>query len=414
MNNVSLLIALRYFRSKRSGFVSIISKMAFAGIAIGVAVLIIVTSVMNGFEKELQTRILQAIPHASIEGNISNNDIDKIVNTLYENKKIVGAAPYIETQGLVSSGSSLKGVYIYGVNPFQEPAISIVSEQMIDGTWDSLSGDGYNLLIGDILAMQLGLRLGDKVNVLVPDTNLGLAGILPRTRQFTVSGIFSLGAPEMDESFVYLNIKNASKLLRMNNAVHGIRVRYSDLFLAPTEIYKDLFRIQDSLNLNVGADDWTRSYGTLFKAIKNEKFLISLLLTFIVLVAIFNVVSMLVMIINEKRAQIAILVTLGGTRRFIQNIFIYFGSLIGIFGTLSGLLIGLFITYNLGSIIGLLEYTLGVKFLEVYFIDYFPVDIRPSWIFFICAGSLLLTIISSIYPATIASKIEPAEVLKYE
>jgi len=414
MNNVSLLIALRYFRSKRSGFVSIISKMAFAGIAIGVAVLIIVTSVMNGFEKELQTRILQAIPHASIEGNISNDDIDEIVNTLYENKKIVGAAPYIETQGLVSSGSSLKGVYIYGVNPSEEPSISIVSEQMIDGTWDSLSEDGYNLLMGDILAVQLGLRLGDKVNVLVPDTNLGLAGILPRTRQFTVSGIFSLGAPEMDESFVYLNIKNASKLLRMNNSVHGIRVRYSDLFLAPTEIYKDLFRIQNSLNINVGADDWTRSYGTLFKAIKNEKFLISLLLTFIVLVAIFNVVSMLVMIINEKRAQIAVLVTLGGTRRFIQKIFIYFGSLIGIFGTLSGLLIGLLITYNLGSIIGLLEYTFGVKFLEVYFIDYFPVDIRPAWIFFICTGSLLLTIISSIYPATIASKVEPAEVLKYE
>tara|TARA_B110000881_G_scaffold51925_1_gene44144 strand:+ start:941 stop:2107 length:1167 start_codon:yes stop_codon:yes gene_type:complete len=388
--------------------------MAFAGIAIGVAVLIIVTSVMNGFEKELQTRILQAIPHASIEGNISNDDIDEIVNTLYENKKIVGAAPYIETQGLVSSGSSLKGVYIYGVNPSEEPSISIVSEQMIDGTWDSLSDDGYNLLMGDILAVQLGLRLGDKVNVLVPDTNLGLAGILPRTRQFTVSGIFSLGAPEMDESFVYLNIKNASKLLRMNNSVHGIRVRYSDLFLAPTEIYKDLFRIQNSLNINVGADDWTRSYGTLFKAIKNEKFLISLLLTFIVLVAIFNVVSMLVMIINEKRAQIAVLVTLGGTRRFIQKIFIYFGSLIGIFGTLSGLLIGLLITYNLGSIIGLLEYTFGVKFLEVYFIDYFPVDIRPAWIFFICTGSLLLTIISSIYPATIASKVEPAEVLKYE
>ncbi len=414
MNNVSLLIALRYFRSKRSGFVSIISKMAFAGIAIGVAVLIIVTSVMNGFEKELQTRILQAIPHASIEGNISNDDIDEIVNTLYENKKIVGAAPYIETQGLVSSGSSLKGVYIYGVNPSEEPSISIVSAQMIDGTWDSLSDDGYNLLMGDILAVQLGLRLGDKVNVLVPDTNLGLAGILPRTRQFTVSGIFSLGAPEMDESFVYLNIKNASKLLRMNNSVHGIRVRYSDLFLAPTEIYKDLFRIQNSLNINVGANDWTRSYGTLFKAIKNEKFLISLLLTFIVLVAIFNVVSMLVMIINEKRAQIAVLVTLGGTRRFIQKIFIYFGSLIGIFGTLSGLLIGLLITYNLGSIIGLLEYTFGVKFLEVYFIDYFPVDIRPAWIFFICTGSLLLTIISSIYPATIASKVEPAEVLKYE
>ena len=414
MNSVSLLIALRYFRSKRSGFVSIISKMAFAGIAIGVAVLIIVTSVMNGFEKELQTRILQAVPHAAIEGNINNNDIDKIVGSLYENDKVLGAAPYIETQGLISSASSLKGVYIFGIDPVLEKSISMVSDQIIDGSWESLNKEGYNLLMGDILAMQLGLRVGDKVNVLVPDTNLGLAGILPRARQFTVTGVFSLGAPEMDESFIFLNIKNSSKLLRMNNSVHGIRVRYEDLFLAPVEIHKDLFYIQNSLNLDLEASNWTQSYGTLFKAIKNEKFLISLLLTFIVLVAIFNVVSMLVMIINEKRAQIAILVTLGGTKSFIQKIFVYFGSLIGLFGTLSGLLFGILISYNLGSIIGLLEYSLGVKFLEVYFIDYFPIDVRPSWVFFICSGSILLTLVSSIYPATIASKIEPAEVLKYE
>ncbi len=414
MNSVSLLIALRYFRSKRSGFVSIISKMAFAGIAIGVAVLIIVTSVMNGFEKELQTRILQAVPHAAIEGNIKNNDIDKIVSTLYENDKVLGAAPYIETQGLISSGSSLKGVYIFGIDPVLETSISMVSDQIIDGSWESLSEEGYNLLMGDILAMQLSLRVGDKVNVLVPDTNLGLAGILPRTRQFTVTGVFSLGAPEMDESFVFLNIKNSSKLLRMNNSVHGIRVRYEDLFLAPVQIHKDLFNIQNYLNLDLEASNWTQSYGTLFKAIKNEKFLISLLLTFIVLVAIFNVVSMLVMIINEKRAQIAILVTLGGTKSFIQKIFVYFGSLIGLFGTLSGLLFGILISYNLGSIIGLLEYSLGVKFLEVYFINYFPIDVRPSWVFFICLGSIILTLISSIYPATIAAKIEPAEVLKYE
>ena len=414
MNNVSLLIALRYLRSKRSGFVSIISKMALAGIAIGVAVLIIVTSVMNGFEKELQTRILQAVPHAAIEGSINSNKVDEIINKLLENKKILGAAPYIETQGLLSSGSSLKGVYIFGIDPDKETSISIVSEQIIDGTWESLNEEGYNLLMGNILAMQLGLRVGDKVNVLVPDTNLGLAGILPRTRQFKVSGIFSLGAPEMDETFVYLNIKNSSKLLRMNNFVHGIRVRYEDLFSAPSEIYKDLFYIRNTLNLDLEATDWTKSYGTLFKAIKNEKFLISLLLTFIILVAIFNIVSMLVMIINEKKAQIAILVTLGGTRSFIQKIFIYFGSLIGIFGTLSGLIFGVVITYNLGSIISLLENLLGIKFLEVYFIDYFPVDMRPWWILIICLGSILLTLVSSIYPARIASKIEPAEVLKYE
>ena len=414
MTSLPLFIAIKYLGGKKSGFLSFVSSAGFIGVALGVAVLILVSSVMNGFEKELQTRILQAVPHAAIEGNINNNDIDKIVGALYENDKVLGAAPYIETQGLISSASSLKGVYIFGIDPVLETSISMVSDQIIDGSWESLNKEGYNLLMGDILAMQLGLRVGDKVNVLVPDTNLGLAGILPRTRQFTVTGVFSLGAPEMDESFIFLNIKNSSKLLRMNNSVHGIRVRYEDLFLAPVEIHKDLFNIQNSLNLDLEASNWTQSYGTLFKAIKNEKFLISLLLTFIVLVAIFNVVSMLVMIINEKRAQIAILVTLGGTKSFIQKIFVYFGSLIGLFGTLSGLLFGILISYNLGSIIGLLEYSLGVKFLEVYFIDYFPIDVRPSWVFFICSGSILLTLVSSIYPATIASKIEPAEVLKYE
>ena len=414
MNNVSLLIALRYFKSKRSGFVSIISWMAFSGIAIGVAVLIIVTSVMNGFEKELQTRILQAIPHAAIEGNISKDNVDVVILKLQENENIVGAAPYIETQGLLSSKISLKGVYLFGIDPSKEPSVSIIKKQIIDGTWASLYEDNYNLLIGDILAIQLGLRVGDKVNVLVPDTNLGLAGVLPRTRQFIVSGIFSIGAPEMDEAFAYLNIKNSSKLLRMDNSVHGIRVRYKDLFLAPVEIYKDLFSIQNTLQLDLKASDWTRSYGTLFKAIKNEKFLISLLLTFIILIAIFNVISMLVMIINEKKAQIAILVTLGGTKNFIQKIFIFFGSLIGFFGTLTGLIAGLLITYNLGSIINVLENLLGIKFLEVYFIDYFPIDMRLSWILFICFFSFLLTLLSSIYPARVASKIEPAEVLKYE
>ena len=414
MNNVSLLIALRYFKSKRSGFVSIISWMAFSGIAIGVAVLIIVTSVMNGFEKELQTRILQAIPHAAIEGNISKDNVDVVIIKLQENENIVGAAPYIETQGLLSSKTSLKGVYLFGIDPSKEPSVSIIKKQIIDGTWESLYEDNYNLLIGDILAIQLGVRVGDKVNVLVPDTNLGLAGVLPRTRQFIVSGIFSIGAPEMDEAFAYLNIKNSSKLLRMDNSVHGIRVRYKDLFLAPVEIYKDLFSIQNTLQLDLKASDWTRSYGTLFKAIKNEKFLISLLLTFIILIAIFNVISMLVMIINEKKAQIAILVTLGGTKNFIQKIFIFFGSLIGFFGTLTGLIAGLLITYNLGSIINILESLLGIKFLEVYFIDYFPIDMRLSWILFICFFSFLLTLLSSIYPARVASKIEPAEVLKYE
>jgi lipoprotein-releasing system permease protein len=414
MNNISLFIALRYFRSKRSGFISIISGIAFTGIALGVSVLIIVTSVMNGFEKELQTRILQAVPHASVIGSIPNQNISQIIKTLEEKDNILGAAPYIETQGLISSGSSLKGVYIFGIDPLLENSVSIIGDHMLLGSWNSLQEAGYNLLIGDILAMQLGLVVGDRVNLLVPDTNLGLAGISPRTRQFTVTGIFNVGAPEIDQAYIYLNLKNASKLLRLKDSVHGIRIRYKDLFMAPAEIRTDLSEINSLFSSSFNAVSWTDNYGTLFKAIKNEKFLISLLLAFIILVAIFNVVSMLVMVVNEKKSQIAVLVTLGGTKLFIQKIFLYFGSMIGISGTLAGLILGCLISYNLGSIVASLESLLGVKFLEVYFIDYFPIDMRLNWISLICISSIVLTVVCSLYPARMASKIEPAEVLKYE
>ena len=350
MNNVSLFIALRYFKSKRKGFVSIISGIAFAGIALAVAVLIVVTSVMNGFEKELQNRILQAIPHASIVGNIKNNNVKNIIDAIANNSNVEGAAPYIETQGLLTTGSSLKGVYIYGVDPHYESTVSIVNRHIISGTWDSLNGESYNVLIGDILANQLGLVVGDKVNMLVPDTNLGLAGILPRTRQFVVSGIFSVGAPEIDQAHVYLNLTNASKLLRLDDSVHGIRIRYSDLFSAPTEVFKDARVINELFSLNLYPTSWTQSYGTLFKAIKNEKFLISLLLSFIVLVAVFNVVAMLVMVVNEKKGQIAVLTTLGASKNFILSIFLYFGTLIGATGTFVGVLSGLLISYYLSLI----------------------------------------------------------------
>ena len=414
MNNLSLYIALRYFRSKKSGFVSMVSTMGFLGISIGVAVLILVTSVMNGFQKELETRILQAVPHASIEGSIRSKDLNEIDLQLKLNKNYLGSAPYIETQGLLSSKYALKGIVILGVEPAKESLISIIDNNIIDGTWESLEEDSYNLLIGKLLAIQLGVGVGDRVNVLVPSVSASLTGMLPRTKQFTISGVFNIGAPELDESFAYMNLKNSSKLLKMKGYVHGVRVSYQDLFSAPIEIKKDLFLVNNSLGLSLNSSDWTYSYGTLFKAIKNEKFLVSLLLVSIVLVAIFSVVTMLIMIINEKKSQIAVLITLGGSKRFIQKIFILFGSLIGFFGTLVGFLSGWLITYYFGSLIHLLENLFNVKFLEVYFIDYFPIDMRPDWIFFICFFSFLLCVVSSFYPARIAAKIEPSEVLKYE
>ncbi len=414
MTSLPLFIAIKYLRGKKSGFLSFVSSAGFIGVALGVAVLILVSSVMNGFEKELRERVLQSIPHASIIGGIKIDQVSKVRDILSESNEIEATSPYIESQGLIGSSESLKGIYIFGVDSILEQNVSIVSSRIIDGSWNSLNEEKYGIIIGDILAFQLGVSVGNMVNVLVPDTTLGLAGILPRTKRFKVTGIFSIGAPEMDQSFAYINITNAQKLLRMNNAVHGIRIRYKDLFQAPNLVKLDTVMVNQALNTYYSSSNWTNTYGTLFKAINMEKFLVFLLLSLVIVIAVFNIVSLSVMTINEKRSQIAILMTIGATQSFIQRIFMYFGSLIGLTGTLLGLLIGLSITYFLGPIVSFLESLLGIKFLEVYFINYFPVDFRLSWIVVICLTALSLTVLASFYPSRLASKINPAEVLRYE
>ena len=414
MKNISLFIALRYFKSKGQGFISFQSGMALAGIAIGVAILILVTSVMNGFERELKTRILQAIPHASIQGNIAKTEVEGLSESLMLNSNVLGIAPYIETQGLLSSGTYLKGVYIFGIDPKYEKTVSTIEEHFIEGSIDSLQGNGYNLVIGDILAIQLGLTVGDSVNILVPETVLGLAGILPRTKKFNITGIFSLGAPEIDQSYVYLNTDKASKLLRTGESVHGIRIRYSNLFNAKDYIRSDLVRINKGFQKNYKANTWETTYGTLFEAIQMERFLVAFMLMTLVLISSYNLMSMLIMTIKEKESQIAILISLGATNRFIKNIFLFFGFLIGLAGVIIGLLLGLLVTTYFGTIVSFIENLFGVHFMKVYFIDYFPIDIRNSWIFSICIISFFLASIASVYPAKIASKVEPAEALKYE
>ena len=414
MSSLPLSIAIKYLKGKRSGFLSFVSSAGFVGVALGVAVLILVSSVMNGFEKELRERVLQSIPHASIIGSIEIDQVPKVRDILLENKEIVASSPYIESQGLIGASESLKGIYIFGVNPDLENEVSIVGKRIIEGSWNSIEEEKYGIVIGDILAYQLGIGIGDMVNVLLPDTTLSLAGILPRTKRFKVTGIFSIGAPEMDQSFAYINIINAQKLLRLDDTVHGVRIRYKDLFQAPRMVHLDTIRVNQALSSYYSSGNWTNNYGTLFKAINMEKFLVFLLLSLVIVIAVFNIVSLSVMTINEKRSQIAILMTIGATPSFVQKIFMYFGSLIGITGTLLGLLIGLVLTYFLGPIIAFIENLLGMRFLEVYFINYFPVDLRVNWILAICLISILLTILASLYPSRLASKINPAEVLRYE
>ena len=414
MKNISLFLAFKYFRSRGNGFVSFHSSMAIFGIAIGVLILILVTSVMNGFQKELKERILETIPHASILGNIDLDEFEAVQEILYTNSEVIGAAPFIETQGLLSSGTFLKGVYIYGVVPEYENSVSTINEHIDSGTFDSLEEESYNLVVGDILAYQLGIGVGDNVNVLVPDTGLGIAGIFPRTKKFVVSGIFSIGAPELDQSVAYMDIKNASKLLRMNRSISGVRIKYKDLFSSENQVRSDVANVRIENNNSFTTTTWQQNYGTLFEAIQNERFLVALMLFMLIILSAYNLMSMLVMTVNEKKPQIAILMTMGATTRTVRNIFLIFGGMVGSFGILIGSLLGLLVSTNFGSIINFLEKIFNTKFLQVYFIDYFPIDIRFEWITGICVMTFLFCLLFTIYPSRLASTVDPVEVLKYE
>ena len=414
MKNISLFIALKYFRSRGSGFVSFHSGMAIFGITIGLLILILVTSVMNGFQRELKDRILETIPHASVLGDIQIDEFQNIESILYSNQQVLGAAPYIETQGLLSSGSYLKGVYIYGVIPEFEKTVSSIDDHMIAGSFESLQNDSYDLVIGDILALQLGIAVGDSVNVLVPDTGLGIAGIFPRTKKFKVSGIFSVGAPELDQSYAFMGIQNVSKLLRMNEKVHGVRIKYKNLFDADYQVRSDTANLNANLDKRFTNNTWQQNYGTLFEAIQNERFLVSFMLFMLIILSAYNLMSMLVMTVNEKKSQIAILMTMGATTRTIRNVFLIFGGLVGSFGIVLGNLIGIIISINFGSIINFLESLMGIKFLQVYFINYFPIDIRLEWIASISLLTFIFCLLFTIYPSRLASSIDPVEVLKNE
>jgi lipoprotein-releasing system permease protein len=414
MKNISLFLAFKYFRSRGKGFVSFHSGMAIFGISIGIAILILVTSVMNGFQRELKERVLETIPHASILGDIQLSEFAALEKTLYKNQEVKGVAPYIETQGLLSSGSYLKGVYFYGIVPEHEKTVSIIHNHILSGSFESLEDEGYNLIIGDILAYQLGLNIGDNVNVLVPDTGLGIAGIFPRTKKFKVTGIFSIGAPEVDQSFAYMSIRNASKLLRTNEFVNGIRIKYEDLFTSNYQVREDASRLRSDSEKTFTTTTWQQNYGTLYQAVENERFLVAFMLFMLVILSAYNLMSMLVMTVNEKKAQIAILMTMGATSGIIRNTFLSFGGLVGLLGIFIGAIAGLLISINFGSIIAFIEGLFNVQLLQVYFINYFPIDIIFEWVTSICLITFFFCLLFTIYPSRLASKVDPVEVLKYE
>lgn len=411
------LIGLRYTRSgRRTGrkdrFVSFISATSVVSIALGVMALIIVLSVMNGFQTQVRDRMLSVIPHIQISsGTGPVSDWRSLAAVAEKNSEVRGAAPFVEGQGLISTGDRVIGTMVEGVDPKEEVKASEVASTMPAGTLDSLTPGSFHAVIGSVLAARLGVAPGDKIALVVPQGTATPAGMIPRVRTLTVSGIFTAGHFEYDSTMLFMNIEDAAALFRTGGPM-GVRVRVADMQEAPA-VAESLMK---SLPPGYFARDWTVENKTWFAAVQVEKRMMSIILFLIVLVGAFGLVSTLVMTVTEKQSDIAILRTLGASPGSIMKIFMIQGAVIGVIGVASGVAIGLLIACNLGSIVSAIEAVFHVEFLpqSIYLISGMPSEPRASDIIPIAVFSLFLSLAATVYPSWRASRIRPAEALRYE
>lgn len=410
---LSFYIGLRYTAAKRRNhFISFISLTSMLGLMLGVAVLIIVLSVMNGFDRELKQRILGMVPHATIQGASGPlEDWEEIDRRVQEHPRVLAAAPFIQGQGMVTGGGDVRGVMLSGIVPEQEATVSIIEDHFIEGNLDQLKPGEFGIIIGRLMANSLRLQVGDKLTVVLPEASVTPAGVLPRLKRFTVKGIFSVGA-ELDGNYALIHMDDAARLMRTGGRAEGVRLLVDDLFAAPRVVNQ----VAQDLGGRYYVSDWTRTHGNLFQAIRMEKTMIGLLLMFIVAVAAFNIVSTLVMVVTDKTADIAILRTMGATPGRIMRIFIIQGAVIGIFGTLMGTALGIFGALNISAFISWLEGLMGHQFLsaDVYFISYLPSQLQWQDVAIISSAGMVMSLLATIYPAWRASRVEPAEALRYE
>ncbi len=410
-------IGWRYTRQGRrgrnsSGFISFISAISVASIAVGVMALIVVLSVMNGFQKEVRDRMLSVIPHIEVinYGGVLA-DWESTAELLKKNPHVLGIAPYASGQGLVSSGSSVRGVVIRGIDPVSEPNVSEIDKQMLIGELTDLKSGEFGIILGRDLASILHLRMGDKVNVIIPQGRTTPAGIVPRMRAFTLVGVFSSGHYEYDSTMALIGLTDAEALFRQNGP-SGLQVRVDDMNKAPAISY-DLLKL---LPRTFAVTDWSKQNRTWFAAVQVEKRMMAIILFLIVLVGAFGLVSSMVMTVTEKQSDIAILRTLGASPASIMAIFMVQGAVVGFIGVTVGVALGLGIACNLDVIVPAIESLFGIQFLpkEVYFISSLPSDPRVGDIVPIALFSFLLSLVATIYPSWRASKTKPAEALRYE
>ncbi len=409
---LSFYVGLRYTGARaRNSFISVITLISALGLMLGVAVLITVLSVMNGFDRELQTRILGMVTHLSVQGREPVQDWQALAGRLDHHDEIEAVAPFVELEGMLSHRGNVAGAMINGIEPRAERKVSIVGDYMEEGELEQLAPGEFDMVLGYGLARRLGADVGDKVTLVLPEATISPAGVMPRFKRFTVTGIFRVRA-EVDSLYAYINVQDAAKLARQAGTVQGVRLKLDDLFSAPAMGWT----LQQELGPNYYTRDWTRSHGNLFQAIKMEKTMIGLLLMLIVAVAAFNIISTLVMVVTDKKADIAILRTLGATPGAIMGIFMVQGSLIGVVGTLSGGILGVLAALNVSEMVAWLERVLGIQFLssDVYFISYLPSQLIWSDVVVICVTALSLSFLATLYPAWRASRTEPAEALRYD
>jgi lipoprotein-releasing system permease protein len=409
-----LCIGLRYTRAKRrTQFISFITLTSVLGIALGVMALITVLSVMNGFESELRERILGMTSHATITGYYGKlNDWQQLEKKIQAYPQIQSAAPFVRGQVMINADRRVSGTLLQGILPEYDPKVSEVANKMQSGSLAMLVPGKFNIILGRELANYLGVAPGDKVTVISPQINSTPAGILPRLRRFTVVGIFQVGMYEYDRNMALIHIDDAAKLFRLGDAVSGLRLKLDDLFNAP-EISRQLTK---KLGYQYRISDWTRSHSNFFRAIKTEKRVMFIILLLIVAVAAFNIVSTLVMVVTDKRGDIAILRTQGLSPRSVMGIFIVLGAIIGVIGTILGTIGGVLLALNVETIVPAIEKLFGVQFLaaDVYYISDLPSKLVWLDVYRIASIAFLLSLLATIYPAWQASKVNPAEVLRYE
>jgi lipoprotein-releasing system permease protein len=412
-----LTIGWRYTRAgratRRNGFISFISGVSMLGIALGVAALIIVLSVMNGFQKEVRDRMLGVVSHIEVfaPGGQALADVDRTLREARDNPQVVGAAPFVAAQALVARGEDMKGAMVRGIDPAREPEVSDVATGAQAAVLAQLVPGEFGVVLGGELARSMGVVKGDRVTLIAPSGQVTPAGVVPRLKQMTVVGTFDSGHYEYDSALVFVHWEDAAKIFRLEGPT-GVRLKLKDLHQA-REVAQELSR---SMSGDLLLRDWTRQNRTWFAAVQVEKRMMFIILTLIVAVAAFNLVSTLVMTVTDKRADIAILRTLGASPGSIMGIFVVQGAMVGVIGTLAGLLLGLGVAFNLDVIVPALERLLGASFLpqDIYLISRMPSDPQQSDIVPVAVISLLMAFVATLYPSWRASQVNPAEALRYE